>query len=273
MHVRTQPALLVLSVLLGLAGQVPLAHADDKGKSLYQRTLRATAYVECRGVGAGTAWVVDRAKGLLVTNHHVVEDQVNVFVLFPIYKDGRLVVEQSAYKNERGLRGKVLDTDVPRDLAIIQVIDRMPDEVGEVKLAAESASPADSVHSIGNPGASDAFWVYTSGTVRQVYEKEWGYLDFKRRATVQRKARVMETQSPVNHGDSGGPVVNDQGELVAVVSSGKVRDRSGPVGDDLAHRRAGSAEVRRADPRIDGTKDGGAVHPPRRAPCGSPAIL
>lgn len=39
----------------------------------------------------------------------------------------------------------------------------------------------------------------------------------------------METQSPVNHGDSGGPVVNDQGDLVAVVSSGKVRDRSGPV--------------------------------------------
>ncbi len=229
MNTRTVPALLVISLLVNLAGQVPAVRADDRAKSLYQRTLRATAYVECRGVGAGTGWVVDRAKGLLVTNHHVVEDQTSVFVLFPIYKDGRLMVEQSAYKNERGLRGKVLDTDVPRDLAIIQVIDRLPDEVTELKLAADSASPAETVHSIGNPGASDAFWVYTSGTVRQVYEKEWGYLDFKRRGTVQRKARVMETQSPVNHGDSGGPVVNDQGELVAVVSSGKVRDRSGPV--------------------------------------------
>ena len=56
---------------------------------------------------------------------------------------------------------------------------------------------------MGNPGASDAYWVYTSGAISQVYQKTIRY----NTQTVQ--ARVLETQSPINPGDSGGPVVND----------------------------------------------------------------
>jgi S1-C subfamily serine protease len=38
--------------------------------------------------------------------------------------------------------------------------------------------------------------------------------------------RVVETSSPTNGGDSGGPVVNDRGELVAVVSCCATKDRN-----------------------------------------------
>src|SRR5262245_22654786 len=92
-------ATLVLGLLLGA---VPSrTFADQTTKNIYQKTLHSTAYVENKA-GSGTAWVVDKNLRLLVTNHHVVEDQLNVFVLFPIFKDGKLVVEQSAYKGERG---------------------------------------------------------------------------------------------------------------------------------------------------------------------------
>src|SRR5262249_29884936 len=147
----------------------------------------------------------------------------NVLLVFPIYKDGKLVAERSAYKEERGVRGKVLDTDVQRDLAVIQAIDPLPDGTEEIKLASESPEPSDSVHSIGNPGASDALWAYTSGTVRQVHQWEYADLDFERKRVVERKARVVQTQAPINPGDSGGPVVNDNGELVGVNSSAKTR--------------------------------------------------
>jgi tetratricopeptide (TPR) repeat protein len=69
------------------------------------------------------------------------------------------------------------------------------------------------LHSIGNPSASGALWVYSTGTVRQVYRKEWRFA-----TGPVRSARVVETQSPINPGDSGGPVVNDAGEVLAVVS-------------------------------------------------------
>ena len=56
---------------------------------------------------------------------------------------------------------------------------------------------------------------------------------------VMRKAHVMETQSPVNHGDSGGPVVNDEGALVAVVSSGMEKQ-----GDNTVHLMSWCIDVR-----------------------------
>ena len=42
-----------------------------------------------------------------------------------------------------------------------------------LRLASRSARPGDIVHSIGNPGASDAAWLYTKGEVRQVSHKKW----------------------------------------------------------------------------------------------------
>ena len=51
------------------------------------------------------------------------------------------------------------------------------------------------------------------GTVRSVYDKKFksnhGQHDFK----------VVETQSPIKPGDSGGPVVNEEGKLVAIAQS------------------------------------------------------
>src|SRR5207249_1567090 len=55
------------------------------------------------------------------------------------------------------------------------------------------------------------------GAVRQVYRKQFSTSGKDGKDSFKVDARVVETQSPVNSGDSGGPVVNDQGELVAVV--------------------------------------------------------
>src|SRR5213076_2868989 len=82
-----------------------------------------------------------------------------------------------------------------------------------------SPDPGQTVHSIGNPGRSDALWVYTPGKVRQVYTKKWrAKLD--ERTTLHFEARVIETDSPTNPGDSGGPLVNDRAELVGVTQGG-----------------------------------------------------
>lgn len=223
----------VLTAVVFLAASSPLL-ADDAPKNLYRKLLNSTALVDT-GKGHGTGWVVDKANRLLVTNHHVVGSNNFVIVQFPIYKDGKPVVERSAYKEEYGHRAKVLDVDVARDLAVIQVIDRLPEEIVEVKLAGDSADPADHVHSIGNPGASGGMWVYTSGTVRQVYNKDWVNMNQERKTVDQRKAKVCETQSPLNPGDSGGPVVNDKCELIGVVSGGTTQDRRGGLVQLISH--------------------------------------
>src|SRR5262249_47446140 len=127
------------------------------------------------------------------------------------------VAELSHYiQHAKRLRAEVIDADGPRDLALIRLRDKPPDSIAALKLAGKEPQPAERVHSVGNPSASGALWIYSAGRVRQVYRKEWRYAEGPARV-----ARILEMQSPINNGDSGGPVVNDAGEVVGVVSGKK----------------------------------------------------
>jgi S1-C subfamily serine protease len=201
----------------------------EGGEKLYQRLLKSTVWVlsveDDRIVASGTGSLVDLQRRLVVTNFHVVDDNDEVFAFFPARAGGLVIPERSYYlemaKKRQGIPGKVLARDKKKDLALVQ-LDVLPDGVQEVKLARDSAKTAQRVHSVGNPGKSGALWVYSKGDVRQVYHKVW-----KAGGSGDREyefdAQVVETQSPTNAGDSGGPVVNDRGELVGV-TQGTVRD-------------------------------------------------
>jgi hypothetical protein len=148
----------------------------------------------------------------VVTNFHVVGEARNAIVFFPAMKDDKPVVTRKHYVDNvktLGLRGRVMAVDRKRDLALVQ-LDKLPEGVKAITLAADSPKPGEPVESVGNPGASDALWVYTSGTVRSVYKKQF------RTGAGDHDFNVVETQSPINTGDSGGPVVNSAGELVAI---------------------------------------------------------
>lgn len=207
---------------LMLAGAAPL-RADDSGPAaseIYRNTLHGTAFIIVplkNGVGTGTGWVVDLKNKLLVTNHHVVDENPRVVALFPLYDtDGTVRSDRGDYKEENGYRCRIIHFDKKKDLALIQVTDRLPDSVTELKLAARSPNPGDRVHAVGNPGASGALWVYTSGTVRAVYSKKW--YSRSGRDSIDHDARVIETQAPINPGDSGGPIVDDDGNVIGVNS-------------------------------------------------------
>jgi tetratricopeptide (TPR) repeat protein len=219
----------VLATLVVLQATLPQLQADTSGRDIYRKTLKTTAFIlvpQKSGIATGTGWVVDAKEKLIVTNHHVVEENPGILVLFPLYdKDGNVKADRADYKEENGYRCKLIHIDKKKDLALIQVTDRLPDGIVELKMAARSPDPGDRVHALGNPGASGALWVYTSGTVRSVYKKKW--YSRSGRESVDRESRVVETQAPINPGDSGGPIVNDDCELIGVNSHYQVYDRGG----------------------------------------------
>ncbi len=185
----------------------------------YTRTLPSTVWVITSDAedqtSTGTGVFVDAEKRLIVTNAHVVGDSRNAVVFFPDIKNGQPVVKRKHYLNnilKLGTQGKVVSVDRKRDLALIE-LPKIPDGASPITLADSSTTPGRKVDLVGNPGGSDVLWVYTSGTVRAVYDKKFksdhGDHDFK----------AVETQSPIKRGDSGGPVVNDEGELVAIAQS------------------------------------------------------
>lgn len=215
------------TILVVLSGVSPLpAQGDKVGVTVYQNTLKSTGYIDVAIPGTkkskvGTGWLADRQRRIMVTNHHVINlpDETiakDVLVLFPEYKGGRVIAERSYYQSKErknpAIRAEVILTSPRRDLAFL-VLDNVPPGIQELKLASTSPSPGERVHSLGNPAASTALWIYTSGTVRQVLTTKT-MLDKKQKLD----AKVIETQSPINPGDSGGPLLNDRGELIGVNS-------------------------------------------------------
>jgi len=196
--------------------------AGAASSSIYKYVLKSTAWIVTRhveGGAMGSGELIDRDNRLVLTNYHVVHGMIDFFVMFPMYdpKDGRPIKERNTYiaqiQGGTVIHGKVVAVDKRRDLALIQ-LDRLTEEVESLPFAQIEPEVSDNVHSVGNPGASDSLWVYTYGKVRTVHKMKWlaGGGDL----LLNLEAMVVETSSPVNPGDSGGPCVNDRGELIGI---------------------------------------------------------
>lgn len=165
----------------------------------------------------GTGWILDAERRLIVTNDHVVTGHQFVEVYFPTFEDGRLVADPNYYLEEvDALKGTVIACDRVNDLAVIQV-ESVPSTARALALSTESPVPGETLHVVGAYSkGSEALWGYAGGPVRQVC---------RRTLANDQTSWVVETQIPTNQGNSGGAVVNDRGELVAVVEGHSVDAR------------------------------------------------
>lgn len=206
------------AVLLGfccgaIAWLFAFAEPVAANNQIYRKLLQSSVWV-VQDEATGSGVLIDKEQRLILTNQHVVGNANRVSVFFPAYRDSGFHAERSYYLerlDDLAVSGRVLARDRQRDLALVQ-IDEVPDRAVQIEFG-ERAEPGDAVHSIGNPGTSNALWVYTSGTVRANYFSEF------QDDTSHRRMQILETDAPINPGDSGGPVVNGEGHLVALVQS------------------------------------------------------
>ncbi len=214
-------------------GQPPIATAaGDKGNrvpqvsrsTIYQYVLKSVVLIMMRqGEGwaiGGTGLLIDRDNRLVLTNYHVVQDSGDLTVFAPIYNtDGKLISDRRAYLGQAmrvdGIKGKVLTHGRTNDLALIQ-LERVPDGIEALPLAKSAPGAGDNLHCVVHLGASSALWVYSPSQARAIYRKQWWMDDGN--FVMKCDARVVETSSPVNAGGSGGPCINDRGELIGVIT-------------------------------------------------------
>jgi Do/DeqQ family serine protease len=141
-----------------------------------------------RGVGSG---VVVTEDGYVLTNHHVVRDATKITVEL---SDGRT------------FDGRAIGTDEPSDLALVKI-----DATGlrAVPLGDSNAvEVGDVVLAVGNPlglGQTVTMGII-SAKGRSTARGDGSYEDF------------LQTDAPINQGNSGGALVNLRGELVGINS-------------------------------------------------------
>jgi serine protease Do len=222
--VRNAAMCLKISLLALLLARTESVRANPQ---VYERCLSSVALVlSPRDKGdfeLGTAILVNERERILLTNYHVVEMQEKVIVFFPAYKGNDLITNYKWYKKyeeKQAIVGKVIARAKDRDLALIK-LPSLPDGLHEMPMAARSPKPGETLHAVGNSGyANGTLWRYSKGEVRQVCVMKFKSGDpTSGDPPFEVNARIVETQIPVNRGDSGGPVMNQRGELTAVTQS------------------------------------------------------
>lgn len=210
------------SSLANRIDQLKSSHAAKSGNTVtavevsspaYKAMLQSVVLIECGSdddVTYGTGWVVDAQQRLIVTNHHVVEMYLGCSIYFPEYDNGRLVTDpDESITPERAHFARVVDVAADYDLALLQLGEELPEGLQALELAEQTAAPGETIHSVaGSTVGSQSLWVYSTGHVRQTVR---GFMANDYEATL------LESDMATNQGNSGGPVVNDRGQVVAVV--------------------------------------------------------
>lgn len=193
------------------------------------------AWVHAGAEGVGTGWVVDREKRWLVTCRHVVGERKKVEVFFPAVRNSTLRTDKSDYLGDRAalraagllVAGTVTRTDDATDLALV-TLDAIPPSVTGLSLARDVPSPGAPLRSLGNRGDLDTLWNETAGSLRHTGRLADGY--FWRGRKLAANAPTLLVQLPIAEGDSGGPILDGQGQVVGVVSAVRHRTPSTSVG-------------------------------------------
>jgi S1-C subfamily serine protease len=139
---------------------------------------------------------------VILTSLHVVDHNREVTIIFkPADPNGFPTPNEV-------VAGDVKKIDIQRDLALVRprsVPNRRPLEIspGDIEVGAD-------VHAIGHPLGRD--WTYTKGIVSSIrpdFEWTYGQGDTHR-------GTIIQTQTPIYPGNSGGPLLSDDGKIVGV---------------------------------------------------------
>jgi putative serine protease PepD len=171
----------------------PTSSSDNLSvQSIYRLANKGVVEVTA-GQGQGSGFVYD-GDGHIITNDHVVEGATSVSVRF---------------WNGKTFNAQVVGTDASTDLAVLKV-DAPASNLFPLSLGDSSKlAVGDSVVAIGSPFGLEG--TVTSGIVSALHREMTSPNHFAIDNSIQ-------TDAAINHGNSGGPLLNAQGKVVGITS-------------------------------------------------------
>ena len=189
--------------------------------SVYEKNIPSVVSIICateRGNSTGTG-VILTADGYIVTNCHVVDSAQSITVLL---------------SDDRSFPAMLVGSDVVSDLAVlyIEAGDLTPAEFGD-STALKVGEP---VVAIGDPLGIEYRGTMTDGIISAI----------NRDVTVEgRVMTLIQTNAALNSGNSGGPLINQQGQVIGIntIKIGTFSDLAGVEGLGFAIPSATMIEI------------------------------
>ena len=149
----------------------------------------------------GSGFFIDK-NGFLITNYHVIQSEVD-----PEYEGFSRVYVKPAGNTSVRIPAKVIGWDPIFDLALLKT--EITPEVSFVLGSSEDLNLGSRIYAIGSPAGLEQ--TLTSGIVSA---KDRRFLSL---------GSVLQIDAPVNHGSSGGPIIDEAGRVQAIVFAGLER--------------------------------------------------
>lgn len=199
--------------------------------AVYPKVAPAVVVVQTSH-GHGTGFIIDKS-GWVVTNHHVIaEANVDLktgcqyaTIHLGRLEDGIMSVDPQSYL------AIVFASDSVKDLAILKMIQLPIDrELDVVELADKASVPGEDCVAIGHPSRG-TLWTVRGGEVAGIADWPKGSADAlavtlsltgtdqaqaSRQLAAAAQRKVILSTCGINPGDSGGPLLNSEGQLVGV---------------------------------------------------------
>ncbi len=181
-------------------------------KEIYQKAGPGVVFIfasQGSSKGSGGTGSIITPEGLVITNAHLFTQKDSSQLLSNIsvfLKPDRVTGDHKA-DLAKGYRGEILAYDLPLDLALVKIVN--PDrKFTTVPLAdSEIIDIGEQVYAIGHP-EQGGLWSLTQGVISARW-KNYGGVKGK---------DLFQTDASINRGNSGGPLLDDQAEMIGINS-------------------------------------------------------
>ena len=173
----------------------------EASANLLEDFLSSVVLIQARSetsISTGTGVIITK-DGYIITNYHVIEDTDTVTV--------------QLYGEDIAIDAEVVGFHEDDDVAVLK-IDR--DGLRAAPFAKSSdVRYGEKVYAVGNPEGAEFSWSITTGIVSSPLRQ---LMLYNTEGILEKKMNVVQTDAAVNHGNSGGPLINVRGEIVGIIT-------------------------------------------------------
>ena len=185
------------NTIINVSGNGATAEDPQDASTASLEAFKNSTVVVMTDRGIGTGIILD-TNGMIVTNHHVIENNTSITVA--LY-DGRVY------------SATLVGSDSYYDVAVIKI--NAPDLVPAVFANSENVYTGERVYAIGTPAGADFAWSVSAGIVSHPYRE---FKFYNSEDLLEKSLYYIQTDALVNPGNSGGPLINKNCEVIGIIN-------------------------------------------------------